>query len=108
MPNISGQPMVGTDIIWVLSIRFSYDVSRPLLLGSAQIWDMPLIGLGQDALEHEISRAPSPVVSRDIGYAFIWAGLRSLKHDISRAPSAGVSPDIGYAFNWAWLRCFRP
>ena len=77
---------------------------------------MPLIGLGQDALEHDISSAPSARVGRDIEYAFTWAGPRcfrpgplqlglaeiynmpgiglgqdALKHDISRAPSAGVS-----------------
>ena len=70
--------MVGQDIIWVLSKRVSYDVSRPLQLGSAQIYDIPLIGLGQDALEHDISRAPSAGVSPDIVCAFNWAGPRCL------------------------------
>ena len=65
---------------------------------------MPGIGLGRDASQHDISRAPSTGVGRDIGYAFNWAGPRCFKHDISRAASAGVGPDIGYAFNWAELR----
>ena len=32
---------------------------------------MPLIRLGQDAVQHDISRAPSAGVGPDIGYAFI-------------------------------------
>ena len=42
----------------------------PLPLGSAQIQDMPLIRLGQDALKHDISRAPSAGVGPDIAHAF--------------------------------------
>ena len=48
----------------------------PLELGWAQIYDMPLIGLGRDAVQHDISRAPSAGVGPDIGYAFNWAGPR--------------------------------
>ena len=63
--------MVGPDIIWGLSKRISYDVSR----------------------------APSVGVGPDIGYALIRVGRDVLQHDISRAPSARLGPDIGYAFN---------
>ena len=37
----------------------------------------------------------------------IGLGQDGLQHDISRAPSAGVSPDIGYAFElgWAEMAC---
>ena len=68
---------------------------------------MPGIKLGRDALQHDISRAPSIGVSRDVGYAFNWAGPRCFKHDIARAPSAGAGQDIGYAFNWAGPRSFQ-
>ena len=48
----------------------------PLQLGSAEIYDMPSIVLGRDAVQHDISRAPSAGVGPDIGYAFNWAGPR--------------------------------
>ena len=42
----------------------------PLELGWSQIYDKPLIGLGRDDLQPDISRAPSAGVGPDIGYAF--------------------------------------
>ena len=42
----------------------------PHELGWAQIYDIPLIGLGRDGLQPDISRAPSAGVGPDIGYAF--------------------------------------
>ena len=66
---------------------------------------MPLLGLGQDALQYDISRAPSAGVSPDMGYAFNWAGPRCFRTGYIQAPSPGVSPDVGYGFNWAGPRC---
>ena len=66
----------------------------PLQIGWADIYGMPLNGLGQEGLQHDISRAPSAGVSPDVGYAFNWAGPRCFKHDIARVPSAGVGRDI--------------
>ena len=67
----------------------------PLQIGPAEIYGMPLNGLGQDGVQHDISGAPS--ARGWLRYTMClylgWAEIID-----NRAPSAGVSQDVGCAF----------
>ena len=71
IPNKKDQPMCTKGPIyrvgqWLAQILLGSFPKGLAMMWWAQIYDMPLIGLGRDAVQHDISRGPSAGVGRDI------------------------------------------